>query len=138
MDLLTAVQTGFEKYADFNGRARRSEYWWLWLFLLICSALTTLVDDFFGTPLVGGIFSLATLTPILAAGARRLHDTDRSGWWLALPLAPLAVAFGGWAIGSSIVSTIGGIGTFAALALQVFWMVMDSMPGENRFGPSPK
>lgn len=138
MDMMTAVQTCFEKYADFEGRARRSEYWWFWLFIFVSSILAGFVDDFFGTPIAGGLFALGTLAPTLAAGARRLHDTDRTGWWLALPLAPLLLSFAGFFLGSNTIVLIGEVITLGVLALQIFWLASDSTSGPNRFGPSPK
>ncbi|GAA5078006.1 DUF805 domain-containing protein [Roseibacterium beibuensis] len=97
MDFMTAVKTVLGKYATFSGRAQRSEFWWFYLFSLIVSAVLQMVDRaLFGT-LVGGqdvdilapLFRLAILLPGLAVGARRLHDTDRSGWWLLIALIPI-------------------------------------------------
>ena len=95
MDFQTAVRTCFRKYADFSGRARRSEYWWFVLFLFIANAVLGLIDSAIfgfsdpGVGLLAPLFSLATLLPSLAVGARRLHDIGRSGWWLLLALIPL-------------------------------------------------
>lgn len=138
MDMWTAVQTCFEKYAEFNGRARRSEYWWFWLFIAVCSILVGFVDDFFGTPIAGGVFALGTLMPCLAAGARRLHDTNRSGWLLALPLAPILLAFAGFYLDSSAVTLAGSVLTLGALAVQVYWLAGDTSAEPNRFGPVPE
>ena len=83
-DFSTAVARCVVKYANFNGRARRSEYWWFYLaFLLIAIVLN------FVSRALGGIAVLPVLLPILAAGARRLHDLNRSGWWLLLNLTGL-------------------------------------------------
>jgi uncharacterized membrane protein YhaH (DUF805 family) len=84
-----SISTCFSKYANFNGRASRSEYWWWVLFVILVSAATGMVSE-----MLSGIFSLAILLPYLAVGARRLHDTDRSGWFLLLNLIPLI----GWII----------------------------------------
>ena len=84
-----SIKACFSKYADFNGRASRSEYWWWVLFVLLCSAAIGIVSE-----MLSGVFSLAILLPYLAVGARRLHDTDRSGWLLLLNLIPLI----GWII----------------------------------------
>ena len=81
VDFSTAVARCIVKYANFNGRARRSEYWWFYLaFLLVVIVLN------FVSRALGGIAVLAVLLPMLAAGARRLHDLNRSGWWLLLQL----------------------------------------------------
>jgi len=139
MDAMTAIQTCFEKYADFNGRARRSEFWWFWAALVFGSFIFTFVDDFIGTPIIGGLFTLATLVPVVAAGARRLHDTDRSGWWQAMSLPPLAIAFAvAYFAGENFVVWIAALAAVAATILQVVWMAMDTVPGDNRFGPPPK
>lgn len=84
-----SIQSCFSKYADFDGRASRSEYWWFSLFTFLASLATGLVSDSFGA-----LFSLAVLLPSLAVGARRLHDVDRSAWFLLLWLVPLV----GWII----------------------------------------
>lgn len=83
MDFQTAIQTCFSKYADFKGRAARPEFWWFALFVLLCSAATAVVS----TKLYA-LFQIAMLVPMLAVGARRLHDTGLSGWWQLLMLVP--------------------------------------------------
>ena len=79
-----SIKTCVSKYADFSGRAARSEFWWWALFTILISVGLGMISD-----VVSGIFSLATLLPYLAVGARRLHDTDRSGWWQLIGLIPL-------------------------------------------------
>ncbi len=83
MTFTESISTCFKKYATFDGIARRSEYWWFALFCVLGSLGVSLVSE-----TLGAIFSLATLLPSLAAGARRLHDTDRSAWWLLVSLVP--------------------------------------------------
>ncbi len=111
-----------KKYTVFTGRARRKEYWFFVLFNIIVSAALSVVDYFtgtysasYGTGLLGGLYALAVLLPAIAVTIRRLHDTGRSGWWILIALIPV----------------IGGI------VLLVF-MVLDSQPGDNAYGPSPK
>jgi uncharacterized membrane protein YhaH (DUF805 family) len=87
-----AIQLGFRHYFDFRGRSTRSEFWWWTLFTIItATALIVLVDLPLGTydretnsGLISGIFRTAVLIPSLAVGARRLHDINRSGWWLLM------------------------------------------------------
>ena len=80
MDFVTAVKTCvMQKYCCFEGRARRSEYWWFCLLSCVCGFI----------PIIGFIASLALLLPALGVCVRRLHDTGRSGWWLLLALIPL-------------------------------------------------
>lgn len=84
-----SIRTCFTKYATFDGRASRSEFWWFALFTFLASAAAGMVSE-----TLAGLFSLAVLLPSLAVGARRLHDTDRSGWFLLLWLIPLI----GWLV----------------------------------------
>ena len=109
MDFLTAIKTCFSKYADFTGRARRSEFWFWWLFTFIVGLILGWI------PVIGWIISIALIIPNLAVGARRLHDTGKSGWWQLLQLLPIV-----------------GI-----IILIVFW-VQDSHAGENQYGANPK
>jgi uncharacterized membrane protein YhaH (DUF805 family) len=121
MDFMTAVRTCLSKYVDFSGRARRSEYWYFALFTFLVNIVTTIVDTILGTDfddtsggLVSSLVSLALLLPSLAVGVRRLHDTDRSGWWILIGLIPII----GW-------------------ILLIVWFCTDSKP-DNQYGPNPK
>ena len=78
-----SISVCMSKYVDFKGRASRSEYWWFYLFTLLLSWGAMLVD---GSGIVSSIVNLAFLLPSLAAAARRLHDTNRSGWWMLISL----------------------------------------------------
>ena len=111
-----------KKYAVFSGRARRKEYWYFFLFnfiigivLGVIDAATGSVSKEAGMGLLGSIYALAILIPGTAVSVRRIHDTDRSGWWLLIGLIPL----------------------IGAIVLLVF-MVRDSTPGENQYGVNPK
>ncbi len=111
-----------KKYAVFNGRARRKEYWFFFLFSIIITIVLSIIDVAAGSfdaktglGLFTGIYTLAILIPSGAVSVRRLHDTDRSGWWLLISLIPI----------------IGG------LVILVF-VVLDSDPAENRYGANPK
>ena len=110
------------KYAQFTGRARRKEYWYFVLFNLLASIALGVIDGITGTysddaglGLLGGIYALAGFIPSIAVAMRRLHDTGRSGWWLLLALIPI----------------------LGFLVLLVF-MLLDSEPGDNQYGPNPK
>ncbi|MGB4810931.1 MAG: DUF805 domain-containing protein [Methylophilaceae bacterium] len=110
MTFVDSVKTCLSKYVDFKGRATRSEYWWFYLaFLLIYIALTTL-SGITGSSIfamLAGILSLGVLLPQLAAGVRRMHDVDKSGWFLLIPFYNLYLS------------------------------VIPGTPGDNRFGPPP-
>ena len=84
-----SISICFKKYASFDGRASRSEYWWFVLFTFLVSMGTGIISE-----TLSGLFSLAVLLPSLAVGARRLHDTDRSGWFLLLWFIPVL----GWIV----------------------------------------
>lgn len=110
-----------KKYADFSGRAPRAEYWWFYLLIIVGYLVAMILDSIVGTGGVLGSYGILTLVlglaiiiPSLAVGARRLHDTDRSGWWLLIGLIPL----------------------IGAIVLLVFF-VLEGTKGDNRFGPDP-
>ncbi|RPJ12582.1 MAG: DUF805 domain-containing protein [Deltaproteobacteria bacterium] len=84
-----SVSTCFSKYATFEGRASRSEYWWFFLFTLLASVASGIVSE-----TLSALFSLGVLLPSLAVGARRLHDVNRSGWFLLLWFIPVV----GWIV----------------------------------------
>jgi uncharacterized membrane protein YhaH (DUF805 family) len=114
--------TVLRKYAVFEGRARRREYWFFVLFYILISVALAIVDrilgfynETYGMGVLGALFCLGVLIPSIAVGARRLHDTGRSGWWLLIGFIPLV----------------------GAIVLIVFF-VLDSQPGTNAYGPNPK
>jgi len=111
-----AIAACLSKYADFQGRAARPEYWWFALFNALANILASIVDKaVIGYPILQGIVALGLIIPAVAVGVRRLHDTDRSGWWLLIVFVPL----------------IGGV------ALLV-WFCFRGAAGDNRFGPEPQ
>ena len=107
-----------ERYADFHGRATRSEFWYLYLFYVIIilgsSIAFNMVSPRIALPLVMILF-LGHAIPILAAVVRRLHDTNRSGWWFLVSFIPL-------------------VGTI----ILIVFLAQDSDEFENDWGPNPK
>lgn len=118
MDFKTAVNTCLrQKYMDFSGRAARSEYWYYILAYFIGSIVVSIVGGLFGEntqTVLLGIYSLALLLPTLAVAVRRLHDLDKSGWWILIGLIPL----------------IGGL-------ILLFFYVQKGTAGPNRYGSDP-
>lgn len=89
MQFTESVRTCFSKYASFDGRATRPEFWWWALFCVIATLALGVISD-----KLSAAFSLATLLPYIAVTTRRLHDTDRSGWWQLLFFLPVI----GWLV----------------------------------------
>ena len=89
MDMQKSIKICFKKYANFNGRASRSEYWWFQLFYIIVAFVAVIFDSMYidNSQTMGPlelVTSLALLLPALAVTARRLHDVGRSGWWMLI------------------------------------------------------
>ena len=82
MDFVQAIKSCLGQYATFSGRAKRSEFWWFFLFQVLVIVAASMLGD-----VINGIASLALLLPALAVGARRLHDIGRTGWWQLLLLS---------------------------------------------------
>ena len=90
MSFTESVQTCLSKYVVFQGRAVRSEYWWFVLAYFLAYIVAVVVDNaILGHPILTTIVSLGSILPLLSAQVRRLHDTDRSGWWILLAFVPL-------------------------------------------------
>ncbi|AZN39644.1 DUF805 domain-containing protein [Paenibacillus albus] len=103
-------------YVGFQGRARRKEYWMFILFNIIISLILSIIEDLLGlSTMLSKLYSLFIFLPGLAVAVRRLHDTDKSGWWVLIGLIPL-------------------VGFIVLLILTC----LDSDPGTNRFGENPK
>ncbi len=101
----------FKKYAVFEGRARRQEYW---MFVLI-NFIISLVLATLSLGILETLYGLLVLIPSLAVSVRRLHDIDRSGWWMLVSLVP-----------------------FIGVLVLIYFCVQDSTPGTNQYGPNPK
>jgi uncharacterized membrane protein YhaH (DUF805 family) len=108
----------FNNYANFNGRGRRSEFWWFYLFIAIVSIVVQAVlggilgQDSVVYFLVTAVVTVALVIPLYAAGARRLHDTGKSGWMQLLLLIPCV----------------------GLIVLIVFW-AQPGQPADNQYGP---
>ena len=126
MGFTEAIRSGFDHYVKFDGRASRSAYWWWALFVFIVGIVANVLDGVFGLQqfrefngqmyaaggVISGLATLALLLPNLSVTIRRLHDTDRSGWWWFIVIFPVI----GWII-------------------SLYFMIARGTPGPNRFGP---
>jgi uncharacterized membrane protein YhaH (DUF805 family) len=114
MNFGQAITSGFSNYVNFSDRASRSEYWFWILFYFICLVVAIIIDSVLRTRVLTAVVWLGIVLPTLALSVRRLHDLDRSGWWLLLALIPL--------IGSIVL---------------LIWFCTRGTDGSNRFGPDP-
>ncbi|MEP0264097.1 DUF805 domain-containing protein [Dokdonia sp.] len=100
-----------KQYADFNGRARRKEYWMFFLFQIIITNVLTyggIAADLSILPIISMVYAIATLIPGIAVAVRRMHDVGKSGWYILIPIYNIILA------------------------------CTDSEPGDNQYGPNPK
>lgn len=139
-----------QRFVDFTGRAPRAEYWWFYLAYILLSVVLNVLLSI--SPTIGMILSLASLVllvPWIAVAVRRLHDIDRTGWWLLAPVLPYAIGFA--MVGAAFFTNPGsagasgglgagmiffGIGLILALVVFVFTL-LPGTKGENRYGPDP-
>lgn len=159
MDFITAIKTCFSKYATFKGRARRSEFWFWYLFTVIVNLIFSWIP-------FASLLTLALMLPSLAVTIRRLHDIGRSGWWTLLSFVPsliaislliallgstfVSIALGGNYDPNEIVNSMNSnIGLLAmyllsiiiTLICSIIFLIMlcqDSKTDENKYGPNPK
>jgi uncharacterized membrane protein YhaH (DUF805 family) len=174
LEPVEAVKTCFRKFFDFTGRARRSEYWWFYLFTLIvswCFSFLGIIHPY--VSYLGLLVGVVLWIPTYSAMTRRLHDTGHSGWWIVAMFVLLLIVYGciaavfmpyaselmGAADNAEMINIMmdalegakGGdattpmlIAVFTGLAMMVIgiivlvFSIMDSHPGENKYGPSPK
>src|SRR5262245_4644775 len=112
MTFTEAIEAGFKNYIDFSRRAARPEFWYWNLFLLLAQIVLAVLDFMTGIGVLTLIFALITLVPNIAVQVRRLHDIDRSGWWVLVGLIPLV-----------------------GIIILLVWWCREGTPGANRFGP---
>jgi uncharacterized membrane protein YhaH (DUF805 family) len=114
MTLKESVSYCLSNYFNFFGRGTRPEYWWFMLACTLVGIVGAIIDTITGRQILEPVISLGTIIPTLSAASRRLHDTDRSGWWQLIAIIPLI----GW-------------------ILLIVWLARPGTPGVNRFGPPP-
>ena len=113
-NMMTAVRACIHKYATFDGRAARSEFWWFTLAVVIGNVIFSIIAGITGLGLISLVYSLAILLPSIAVGVRRLHDLDKTGWLYLVVLVPL----------------------LGALYL-IYLFIQEGTKGENKYGPDP-
>jgi len=158
-----AIRTCFRKYAVFRGRARRSEYWYFYLFTILAGLVASLLDAiiegatgtaeaFRSSGPLSAILNLALLLPSLAVTVRRLHDTNRSGWLLLGFFGYVIVALIAFVATMGASPTLGGasrppviiaavvlgLGGFGYAIFLFVCMVLNGTAGENDYGSDPK
>jgi uncharacterized membrane protein YhaH (DUF805 family) len=113
MSIGQSVSTVLKNYAVFRGRASRPEFWWYYLVYAIVAIIIGIIDGAIGANnILVAIYVLALFLPTLAVIFRRLHDSDKRGWWVLIQLIPI-------------------VGTIVLLV----FLVSKGTPGDNRFGP---
>ena len=139
MTLLESIKICFQKYVAFNGRAKRTEFWYFFLFTCLGAICLSILDmAIFPRNEVGVlslIFTVLTFLPYISVTCRRLHDTNRSGWWQGLPYAVMLFAGFLTIISETllIIGIVAGIGTGIML---IVWLATIGDSTKNRFGPS--
>jgi uncharacterized membrane protein YhaH (DUF805 family) len=120
MNFIEAISSGFRNYVNFSDRAVRSEYWYWTLFVTIVGVVLGGIDQWLNPgvgigafSIVNGLVTLALFLPGLAVSVRRLHDIDRTGWWLLVSFTVIGVL------------------------VLIYWACQRGTPGPNRFGPDP-
>ena len=154
-----AVKLGFKNYFKFSGRATRAEYWWWLLFTVLTGIGLDVVDTLActmgdsGQGLLGFLFKLATIIPSFALGVRRLHDINRTGWWLLVwGFFPMAAIGGGIllvsfflldnflilaVLGFAMAIGFGILGIIGVIVL-IVWAIKQGDEGLNKYGPDPR
>lgn len=141
-----------KRYAQFSGRAPRAEYWWFYLGYIILYAILTILTRISAIFGILGLVYLGLIIPMIAVGVRRLHDTNRTGWWLLAPMIPYLIGLA-MIVPAIISGAAGGVNPFNMASLGaagIFFMigfvmaivvfiftVLPGTKGPNRFGDDP-
>ena len=137
---------GLKKYAEFEGRARRKEYWMFILFYFIFTIAAAVLDEILGSePVIYIVYGLVLILPTLAVTVRRLHDTNRSGWWILLFVIPLITMFffvflslGSLFFDFEFLLGLSFIILIIGWTVLLVFTLLDSNVGENWYGKNPK
>lgn len=155
MDFATSVRTCLtQKYATFQGRASRSEYWWFLLAYILGALVVGLIAGLTGLGILQWLYGIALLVPGLAVGFRRLQDTGRPGWYILIPFgisvlgmlfAPTAVEIGPDGVptdmpsaGSTMFFGLLSVIQLVLIVIFLWWLTRPSDPDTNAYGPPPQ
>lgn len=147
VSFVKAIRLAFRKYFSFDGRSRRSEYWWFYLFTQLIGLASWMVNEL-------AVISLILLIPLYSVTARRLHDIGKTGWWqLIFPIGGIGCFYGltnlssvflfqpvqSDKIGDSLLADLGALlGGIVILGLWIYWTVAKGDKGPNKYGPDPR
>ena len=84
--MIESIKSSLSKYVDFSGTATRREYWTFYLFFIVASIISGIIDGILGIETFGTLIFFASILPLISCGARRMHDIGKSGWFLVIPL----------------------------------------------------
>lgn len=131
MEFADAVRAGWSKALDFRGRSSRSEFWWWTLFATLLSFGVAIIGHAIALPILSPLLALVMLIPNLSITFRRLHDIDKTHWWIAA-LIPIGLVAG------LLASTLlGPLLLLATCVVLIIWFCKAGTVGENRYGPDP-
>lgn len=133
-----------KKYAQFKGRSSRYEFWSFILVTVIINLVLSVLDAILGTvSLLYGLYSLAMFVPSLAVQARRLHDVNKSGWWILFPygvviITSMMAAISHYTSGQSGVALLGLLLNLVAVGLIIYWLAQKGDEKDNKYGSPVK
>ena len=136
MNFISAIKSALTQYYQFSGRASRSEFWWFFLFTIIFELLIAFT--------LGGVYSIvasgALILPNFAIIVRRLHDSNKTGYWLMAPILPMIVISGLMSLFSASPSFIAQYVSILKVVVIIYYVYLYSIKGDeyhNKYGPNP-
>jgi uncharacterized membrane protein YhaH (DUF805 family) len=124
-------------YFDFNGRTGRAEFWWYVLAYVVIAVVVGIIGSLIHTTILSSLLSLAFLCPNLGIAVRRLHDIDKTGWYVLLPMVPTLLAIVFLFMLMWQVAMILWVLTLACMILLIWWYAQPGNTGANKFGSPP-
>ncbi len=157
MGFVDAVRSCLHNYFRLRGRAPRSEFWWFWLFCILVSIVVALLEELLidpapagsdtlgwfmhradaGSGWLGIVVNFLLIVPTITVWVRRMHDLNRTGWWILLPLPLVLVAAFGGALGAYWLLAICGLGALVLCIVLLVWLFLRGTRGPNHYGEDP-